>query len=74
MPASRNPTSWDQYHGRASPAGSQTSSVLAQEQALIDDEDGADDDHAGDPLLPQRRRYNSPLSYSYSYSCSLDNR
>ncbi|KAF7542382.1 hypothetical protein G7046_g10172 [Stylonectria norvegica] len=42
-PASRNPSNWDDYHGRASPSGSLTSSILAEEQALLTD-DGADDD------------------------------
>lgn len=45
--APRNPTSWDEYEGRASPSGSLTPSVLAEEQALLDD-DGDDDDGDGD--------------------------
>lgn len=45
-PASRNPLTWDEYHGRASPSGSMTSSVLAEEQALIDgSDDGANNNN-----------------------------
>lgn len=53
-----NPTSWDEYEGRPSRSGSQSSSVLAGEQALADDDED-EDAHAGDALLShqERRRY-----------------
>lgn len=42
-PPSRNPTTWDEYDGLASPSGSLSSSPFAEERALLDD----DDDDAG---------------------------
>ncbi|KAI9147932.1 Vacuolar amino acid transporter 1 [Paramyrothecium foliicola] len=51
----RNPTNWDEYEGRPSPSGSLTSSVLGEEQALLDDA-GDDDDDNGSPRRPFARR------------------
>ncbi|KAK5997414.1 Vacuolar amino acid transporter 1 [Cladobotryum mycophilum] len=42
-PQSRNPTSWDEYDGRPSPSESRTSSILGEEQALLDDDDMDDE-------------------------------
>ncbi|KAM0256157.1 hypothetical protein ACHAQJ_005134 [Trichoderma viride] len=42
-PSSRNPTTWDEYDGVASPSGSISSNPFAEERALLDD----DDDDAG---------------------------
>ncbi|CAM1510326.1 Fc.00g006610.m01.CDS01 [Cosmosporella sp. VM-42] len=47
-PASRNPTNWGEYEGRASPSASLTSSVLREEQALLDDDGDGDGDYAPD--------------------------
>ncbi len=58
-PSSQNPTSWDEYDGRPSPSGSLTSSVLADEQALLDDDEDGDDGAHGDGsrlILGQERR------------------
>ncbi|KAF4975784.1 hypothetical protein FZEAL_7477, partial [Fusarium zealandicum] len=55
MAPARNPSNWDEYDGRPSPTGSVTSSVLAQEQALIDDEDGDEHDHEGGGFTARRR-------------------
>ncbi|KAL7789837.1 transmembrane amino acid transporter domain-containing protein [Trichoderma ceciliae] len=38
-PASRNPTTWDEYDGLVSPSGSLSSSPFARERALLDDDD-----------------------------------
>ncbi|RFU75264.1 vacuolar amino acid transporter 1 [Trichoderma arundinaceum] len=38
-PSSRNPTTWDEYDGLASPSGTLSSDPLAEEQALLDDDD-----------------------------------
>ncbi|KOS16649.1 Vacuolar amino acid transporter 1 [Escovopsis weberi] len=40
----RNPTSWDEYEGRPSSEDSRASSILYEEQALLDDEDAANND------------------------------
>jgi len=48
-----------QYDGRPSPSGSLTSSVLADEQALLDDDEDGDDGAHGDGsrlILGQERR------------------
>ncbi|RSL95510.1 hypothetical protein CEP52_012001 [Fusarium oligoseptatum] len=57
MAPARNPTSWDEYHGRPSPTGSVTSSVLAREQAVDDDDDDDDaSEHDHDRGFMARRR------------------
>ncbi|KAL7945727.1 transmembrane amino acid transporter domain-containing protein [Trichoderma barbatum] len=43
MAPSRNPTTWDEYDGLASPSGSVSSNPFAEERALLDDDDDADD-------------------------------
>ncbi|KAJ6441676.1 amino acid transporter [Purpureocillium lavendulum] len=59
-PSPQTPVSWDEYDGRASPSGSLTSSVLADEQALLDDEDDGDEGgHGGRLILGQERRRSS---------------
>jgi vesicular inhibitory amino acid transporter len=70
-PSSRNPTTWDEYEGRASP-DSLSSSVLANEQAVVDD--GDDDPHGH--LLGGRRRYRPrsapwPISLTLLAACYL---
>lgn len=55
-PQGRNPTTWDEYHGAPSP-GSMSSSVLAEEQALLDEDDnGFDEEDARIISIPERRR------------------
>jgi vesicular inhibitory amino acid transporter len=59
MPSSqRNPTSWDEYEGRASPSRSVSSSILGEEQALLDDagDDDADNDNDHPRHFLSRRR------------------
>jgi solute carrier family 32 (vesicular inhibitory amino acid transporter) len=58
MPPARNPTSWDDYEGGASPRGSVTDSMLEREQALVDDEgDETGDQENGEGFSRPRRRY-----------------
>lgn len=63
---SRNPLTWDEYEGRPSPSGgSVTSSQLADEQALLDDDvDGYD--APGGLSHHGRRRYASLFRISIS--------
>ncbi|OPB46620.1 transTransmembrane amino acid transporter protein [Trichoderma guizhouense] len=41
-PPSRNPTTWDEYDGLASPSGSVSSNPFAEERPLLDDDDADD--------------------------------
>ncbi|KAK2933911.1 Amino acid transporter, transmembrane domain [Fusarium oxysporum f. sp. vasinfectum] len=57
MSPARNPTSWDDYEGGASPRGSVTDSMLEREQALVDDEgDETGDQENGEGFSRPRRR------------------
>ncbi|KAF5551955.1 vacuolar amino acid transporter 1 [Fusarium napiforme] len=57
MSPARNPTSWDDYQGGASPRGSVTDSMLEREQALVDDEGDETGDHEnGEGFSRPRRR------------------
>ncbi|KAF5634878.1 vacuolar amino acid transporter 1 [Fusarium sp. NRRL 52700] len=57
MSPARNPTSWDDYQGGASPRGSVTDSMLEREQALVDDEgDQTGDQENGEGFSRLRRR------------------
>ncbi|KAJ4022225.1 hypothetical protein NW752_000572 [Fusarium irregulare] len=59
MSAARNPTSWDDYEGGASPGESVTESMLEREQALDDDNDDAENGNEGG--FSRRRR--SSITY-----------
>ena len=56
MSAARNPTSWDDYEGGASPGESVTESMLEREQALVDD-DNDDAENGNQGGFSRRRRY-----------------
>ncbi|KAG5787960.1 hypothetical protein H9Q69_012978 [Fusarium xylarioides] len=57
MSPARNPTSWDDHQGGASPRGSVTDSMLEREQALVDDEgDETGDQENGEGFSRLRRR------------------
>jgi len=56
MSAARNPTSWDDYEGGASPGESVTESMLEREQALVDD-DNDDAENGNEGGFSRRRRY-----------------
>jgi solute carrier family 32 (vesicular inhibitory amino acid transporter) len=53
-PSARNPTTWDEYEGRASPTGSLASNALTEDNALLDDA-GGDEDGEARPHLERRR-------------------
>jgi vesicular inhibitory amino acid transporter len=53
-PSARNPTTWDEYEGRATPTGSLTSNALTEDNALLDD--AGDDDDGEARRRPERRR------------------
>ncbi|KAL6886879.1 transmembrane amino acid transporter domain-containing protein [Trichoderma evansii] len=53
-PSSRNPTTWDEYDGVASPTGSISSNPFEEERALLDDDDDAGTHLAGRNI--ERRR------------------
>ncbi|TWU73288.1 hypothetical protein ED733_003307 [Metarhizium rileyi] len=54
-PTPRNPTSWDEYEGRSSPSGSLWSSVIDEEEALLD----SDGDYSQPPIAQHDRRRSS---------------
>ncbi|KAI1053995.1 hypothetical protein LB507_007081 [Fusarium sp. FIESC RH6] len=60
MSAARNPTSWDDYEGGASPGESVTESMLEREQALVDD-DNDDAENGNEGGFSRRRR--SSITY-----------
>ncbi|KAL7894178.1 transmembrane amino acid transporter domain-containing protein [Trichoderma sp. SZMC 28014] len=51
-PSSRNPTTWDEYDGVASPTGSVSSNPFDEERELLDDDAGA---HAAGRNIERRR-------------------
>lgn len=58
-PSVMNPTTWDEYEGRASPSGSVDSTVLTEETALLDD---GDENPAGSHRHGRRRYENASPS------------
>ncbi|PON21697.1 hypothetical protein TGAM01_v209435 [Trichoderma gamsii] len=51
-PSSRNPTTWNEYDGVASPTGSVSSNPFDEERELLDDDDGA---HVAGRHIERRR-------------------
>lgn len=54
-PSSRNPTTWDEYDGVASPSGSISSNPFDEERALLDDDDDDAGAHPAGRSIERRR-------------------